>query len=118
MNTILAWTDDLIFFSRIHGVAAKMGLVAKQVRRADAFDGETGIGLVLVDIQVAGENLAAVAGDLLPKGVRMVGYGSHVDAAGLRAARELGLNPVMPRSQFVERLPLDLFGWVGRGCCS
>jgi hypothetical protein len=50
--------------------------------------------------------------------VRMVGYGSHVDAAGLRYARELGLNPVMARSQFVERLPLDLFGWMGQGCCS
>jgi hypothetical protein len=118
MTTILAWTDDLIFFSRIHGVAAKMGLPAKQIRRSESFSGETGIGLVLVDIQVAGESLAAVAGELLPKGVRMVGYGSHVDAAGLRYARELGLNPVMPRSQFVERLPLDLFGWMGQGCCS
>ena len=118
MTTILAWTDDLIFFSRIHGIAAKMGLIAKQIRRAESFAGETGIGLVLVDIQVAGENLAGVAADLLSKGVRMVGYGSHVDAAGLRVARDLGLNPVMARSQFVERLPLDLFGWMGQGCCS
>jgi len=118
MNNILAWTDDLIFFSRIHGIAAKMGLVTKQIRKAELFTGETGIGLVLVDIQVAGENLAAVAGDLLPKGVRMVGYGSHVDAAGLRAARELGLNPVMPRSQFGEGFPWVGSGGGGRGGCS
>ncbi len=118
MTMILAWTDDLIFFSRIHGVAAKMGLVAKQVRKVESFAEHANIGLVLVDIQVAGEDLKEVAGLLIPKGVRMVGYGSHVDAAGLGHARELGLHPVMPRSQFVERLPLDLYGWLGQGCCS
>ncbi len=118
MTTFLAWTDDLIFFSRIHGVAAKLGLVAKQVRSAEALLAAGKVSLVLVDLQVAGEKLEAVAKELLPQGVRLVGYGSHVDAQGLRLAREWGLNPVLPRSQFVERLPLDLFGWLGQGCCS
>ena len=37
---------------------------------------------------------------------------THVDAAGLRAAREAGCDPVLPRSQFVEALPLRLAEWV------
>ena len=118
MTNLFAWTDDLIFFSRIHGVAAKLGLSAKQVRTAEALLAEANVSLVLVDLQVAGEQLEAVAKVLLSKGVRLVGYGSHVDAKSLRLAREWGLDPVLARSQFVERLPVDLFGWMGQGCCS
>jgi DNA-binding NarL/FixJ family response regulator len=43
---------------------------------------------------------------------RMVAYGSHVDAATLRAAREAGCDVVLPRSQFVENLPHELAAWM------
>ncbi len=118
MTTVFAWTDDLLFFSRIHGVAAKSGFAAKQVKTSEALLGEANVRLVLVDLQVAAGHLEEVAKRLLPQGVRLVGYGSHVDAQSLRLAREWGLSPVLARSQFVERLPLDLFGWLGQGCCS
>ena len=42
----------------------------------------------------------------------MVGYGSHVEAATLRAARAAGCDPVWPRSKFVEELPRALPGWL------
>jgi hypothetical protein len=44
---------------------------------------------------------------------RVVAYGSHVDAAGLRAARAAGCDIVLPRSQFVEELPGKLKEWAG-----
>jgi hypothetical protein len=44
-------------------------------------------------------------------GPRVVAYGSHVDTATLRAAREAGCDPVLPRSKFVEELPSALPHW-------
>jgi hypothetical protein len=43
---------------------------------------------------------------------RVVGYGSHVEAELLRAAREAGCDPVLPRSKFVKDLDRDLTGWL------
>ena len=43
---------------------------------------------------------------------RVVAYGSHVDTAGLRAAREAGCDPVLPRSKFVEDLATALPTWM------
>ncbi len=47
-----------------------------------------------------------------PARPRVVAYGSHVDAAGLRAAREAGCDLVLPRSKFVEDLPKELPSWL------
>jgi len=43
---------------------------------------------------------------------RVVAYGSHVDAAGLKAARDAGCDVVLPRSAFVEQLPVKLREWM------
>jgi hypothetical protein len=45
---------------------------------------------------------------------RVVAYGPHVDAALLRAARDAGCDPVLPRSKFVEQLSQALTEWIGR----
>jgi hypothetical protein len=42
----------------------------------------------------------------------VVAYGSHVDTATLRAAREAGCDVVLPRSKFVEELPTALPTWL------
>jgi hypothetical protein len=42
---------------------------------------------------------------------RIVAYGSHVDTAGLRKAREAGCDLVWPRSKFVAELPGALQAW-------
>ena len=41
----------------------------------------------------------------------LVAFGPHVDVDLLRAARRFGCDPVMPRSQFVERLAEMLGRW-------
>jgi len=43
---------------------------------------------------------------------RIIAYGSHVDVATLKRAREAGCDRVMPRSQFVEELPTALISWL------
>lgn len=111
-------SDDLIFFSRVAGTARANGLVVKQTRTADELlrrVGETNPGGVLLDLHNETLDLPAVLASLKTIGVRSIAYGSHVDAARLRSAREAGCDLVMPRSQFVDKLETDLATWLKRG---
>ncbi len=72
---------------------------------------------MVVDLDNPGLDVAALLGRLQagPAPPFVVAYGSHVDAAGLRAAREAGCDLVLPRSKFVEELPTALPRWFGNG---
>jgi CheY-like chemotaxis protein len=115
----LVLCDDLVFFSRIAGTARAAGLTVRQAKtpadllalaRADCPRG------VIVDLQNPGLDLPALLAELraaCPAMPRVVAYGSHVVAEALRAAREAGCDPVLPRSRFVRDLETDLAGWLG-----
>jgi len=110
--------DDLLFASRILAVARAHGITlstvatpAELVARANAQP----LACVIVDA-----NLPGLAIDVLCDHLRqhepapfVVAYGSHVDAATLRAARLAGCDVVLPRSQFVEVLETALPAWFG-----
>jgi CheY-like chemotaxis protein len=112
-------SDDLIFTSRITGVARTLGLSVQAARSVEALEAlarQQVPRCVLVDLA----NPGLVVSDLLERlGAacapmpRVVAYGSHVDAAGLRAARDAGCDVVLPRSAFVEQLPVQLPQWLG-----
>jgi DNA-binding NarL/FixJ family response regulator len=113
----LSLCDDLIFTSRITGTAKALGLVVGAARevtgllRAARHAPPT---CVLLDLQHPGLDLVALLAELRSIGpMRVVAYGSHVDAASLHAARVAGCDPVLPRSRFVEELPTALPGWLG-----
>jgi len=114
----LLLSDDLIFTSRIAGTGSPLGLVVKSAKTADAL-----IALarqehpvcVIADLGNATLKVADFVKQLAALGTpapRIVGYGSHVDAATLRAAREAGCDPVLPRSKFVEDLEKLLPEWM------
>jgi len=114
----LLLSDDLIFTSRVAGTARELGLLVKVARSADALEAlarQQPPRCVLVDLANPGLAIA----DLVRKlhdawpAARVVAYGPHVDAAELRAAREAGCDPVLPRSAFVEQLPEQLPYWFG-----
>jgi CheY-like chemotaxis protein len=121
MSQGLLLSDDLIFTSRITGTARDLGLtmgVARAPEALLALARQCPPNCVLLDLH----NPGLVVADLLrglaeacPTMPRVVGYGSHVDAAMLRAAREAGCDPVWPRSKFVEELASALPGWLGQG---
>ena len=70
---------------------------------------------VLIDLAFPGLDLADVfrrLGEVCVPPPRVVAYGSHVDAEGLRVARAAGCDPVLPRSKFVEELPRSLSSWL------
>lgn len=113
----LLLSDDLLFSSRITGTAEKLGLTVHTVRSADELWRQAAQVLprcVLLDLQNPGLQIEAVVGQLkaLDPAPMLVAYGSHVDAATLRQAREAGCDRVLPRSQFVEELPLTLSTWL------
>jgi CheY-like chemotaxis protein len=114
----LLLSDDLIFTSRIAGTARDLGLALKAARSSAlllALAQREPPHCVIVDLA----NTGLVLSDLL-RGLRdacatmprVVAYGSHIDAAGLRAAREAGCDVVLPRSKFVEELPTALAKWL------
>jgi CheY-like chemotaxis protein len=109
--------DDLIFASRVAGTAQSLGLSVKVARSSEALlrlaEQEAPTG-VLIDLANPGLDLPALLSRLREHGVaRVMAYGSHVDTATLRAAREAGCDPVLPRSAFVEQLPTALPEWLG-----
>jgi CheY-like chemotaxis protein len=118
MPTGLLLCDDLIFATRITGEARALGLTVKPARSVeqllDLARQETPSG-VLLDLAFPGLDLPELFRRLGETGIplpRVVAYGSHVDTDRLRAARAAGCDPVLPRSKFVEELPLALPHWL------
>lgn len=118
-TALLVLSDDLMFTSRITGTARDLGITTKVARTVDALEGlarQEAPRCVIVDLA----NPALAVSDMVRRlreacaaMPRLVAYGSHVDAAGLKAAREAGCDVVLARSAFVEQLPHSLPAWVG-----
>jgi CheY-like chemotaxis protein len=110
--------DDMIFTSRITGTARALGLNVKPARSVEALEAlarQRAPDCVIVDLSNPGmviAELMARLGAVCPRTPRVVAYGSHVETATLRAAREAGCDPVLPRSKFVEELPQKLPQWL------
>jgi len=114
----LLLSDDLIFTSRVTGTARDLGLTVTSARSADALVAlaqRTPPTCLLLDLHNPGLDLPALLTrltEVCPTMPRVVGYGSHVDTATLKAARAAGCDPVLPRSKFVEDLPTALAEWL------
>jgi CheY-like chemotaxis protein len=110
-------SDDLIFTSRVVGAGRDLGLSIRTARNADAvlkLSQQQFPTCVVVDLSNPGLRIAELIAGLgaLTTRPRIVAYGSHVDTATLRAAREAGCDVVLPRSKFVEELPNALPAWL------
>ena len=112
----LLLSDDLIFTSRIVGTARALGLEIKPARNSAALRAAAATlapACILIDLQNPGLNIADLVDNLKAGGKPfLVGYGSHVDTATLKAARDAGCDVVLPRSKFVEDLAEQLPGWM------
>jgi CheY-like chemotaxis protein len=119
----LLLSDDLIFTSRIVGVARDLGFKVKAARSADALLSlarQLPPRCVILDLANPDLDLVGLIAQLGTVGVnlpRIVAYGSHVDTESLRAARAAGCVPVLPRSKFVEELPMALPQWLAEPEC-
>ena len=96
---IIAYVPDLMDRSRLTAAGIDVQFVATPPALAAAA-AEAGADVVIVDLSRPGVL------DVLPQltGVRVVGFGSHVDRDLLGRAREAGCTEVLARSVFFSRL--------------
>lgn len=97
---IVAYVPDLMDRSRIEGAAP--GPVRFAASPSDLVDLAARADLVVVDLSRTGT--LDVLADVSALGVRIVGFGSHVDTDTLAAARAAGCDQVLTRSAFFGRL--------------
>src|SRR5438270_2763130 len=96
----LLLSDDLIFTSRITGTARALGFTLRPARSAAVLEtlaSQQTPRCVIVDLSNPGLVLTDMLGKLRQTCTPMpylVAYGSHVDTATLRAAREAGCDIV------------------------
>lgn len=96
-----------MFASKITATAQATQVPVKLIREPEKLAGEQGDRLI-VDLNQAGA-LEAAAQWKTGCGAHVVGFVSHVDRETIDRARSLGIDEVLPRSQFVQRLT-DLLG--------
>jgi CheY-like chemotaxis protein len=110
--------DDLMFSSRITGTARSLGLQARVCRTpvdVQALAAAERVACAIVDLHHPGLDVASFVAALKERGpITIVGFGSHVAADLLQAARAGGCDVVLPRSQFVQMLPTALAEWFGQ----
>ncbi|MBI3758994.1 MAG: response regulator [Deltaproteobacteria bacterium] len=108
MAIVLAVLNDMIFESRIAAVAAALGIELVIARdAAAALLRLDGVGGVLLDLNLDGGTTSQLVGNLRSRrpGLAIVGFLSHVQKDLAREAAAVGVDPVLPRSRFVEDLP-------------
>jgi hypothetical protein len=110
----LVLSDDLLDASRVIGHGQAAGLSVVQCRDSGALISAAENRPVLADLDQhnPGHDVQAVSASLKATGTRVVGYGSHVDAARLRAARQAGCDEVLPRSAFFDGLEEKMQTWA------
>jgi PleD family two-component response regulator len=115
MAMILAVVDDLMFTSKIRSAAGQMGVSVAFARSSQAALAEMQKGqptLVIFDLNSPRTDplgtVAAMKADPALAGVPTIGFVSHVQTDLIEAARKGGVDEVMARSAFTERLPAIL----------
>jgi len=109
---ILAILDDLLFTSKIRATAKQVGAtlsVAKSREAALAEMRTHAPALVIFDLNNPRTDPLGIIADMKQDpalaGIATVGFVSHVHTDLIDAARKAGVQDVMARSMFAERLP-------------
>ena len=117
MSTRRVWLvgSDLFFFARVTENARALGVGVETVDSRSVLERMSSDppDLLILDLHAPGDLIglarALKAGDRV-RAVPIVAYYSHVDEARREAARNAGVDQVLPRSAFTARLPALLSG--------
>lgn len=108
---VLCVVDDILFTSKIRAAAGALGVTVAFEKQSDAVTTRVAAEaptLVIFDLDAARlrpiETIAALKSAAATRGVRTLGYVSHVQADRIAAARAAGIDDVRARSAFVAHL--------------
>lgn len=108
---VYALIEDLFFRAKIEATAqaaeTEVVFFANAADLLESLERHAGeCPSVVVDLALGEAAISAIASTKEhPLAPTVCAYGSHVDHAGLKRAREVGADSVMARSTFSERLP-------------
>jgi PleD family two-component response regulator len=109
---ILAILDDLLFTSKMRSTATQIGAALSVAKSRDAALADmraSSPSLVIIDLNNPRTDplgiVASMKADPALAAIRTVGFVSHVHTELIDAARKAGVDEVMARSMFAERLP-------------
>jgi CheY-like chemotaxis protein len=110
----LVLSDDLIDASRVIGEGRAAGVAVLQCRDTSTINRctERKPTLVVLDLHNPGLDVATLVPALKAQGIKVVAFGSHIDAPRLKAARQAGCDEVLPRSAFFDGLQAKLKSWA------
>jgi CheY-like chemotaxis protein len=110
----LVLSDDLLDASRVIGEGRAAGLQVIQCKNQAALliAAERRPALAILDLHNPELDVNAIIATMKSHGAKVIGYGSHVDAARLKSARQAGCDDVLPRSAFFDCLGDRLRGWT------
>jgi CheY-like chemotaxis protein len=108
---VLCVVDDLIFSVKISTAARAIGTAVYFERNPDnvmTSIRDKAPSLVIFDLNGTRlrplEAIARLKADPVLRAIRTVGYVSHVDAGTIASARQAGIDDVLARSAFSERI--------------
>ena len=105
MAPVVYLVRDLVFVSKIHEAAARLGLeVERAADAADLYGAARDAKLVIVDLRLpeALDALARLAADPLTARVRAVGFVDHEQVDAMQAP---GWTTVLAKGRFARELP-------------
>ncbi len=109
-NTVVAVLSDLMFTVKIQEAVKRAGWEAVFVKSGEAAlaQAKEGPGAMIFDLNYAGgaplETISALKADEETRGVRLIGFVSHVQVDLRKAAEERGCDVVVARSAFEREL--------------
>lgn len=100
-------SDDLIDCSKVIADARQRGESARQCRTLEQLEkmlSSPDLKRVVLDLHHPQLNIESLMSLIRnsTNPIHVIAYGSHVDAARLKAARAAGCDEVMPRSRFLK----------------
>ncbi len=107
MPSLLIIVSDLMFQSRIEIAARDAGMAARIADTASAVEAalEASPEIVVIDLHIADIDAPDAIRRAKAAGARVLAFGRHTEPVTLRAARDVGADTVVPRSQLAEELP-------------
>src|SRR5581483_6698288 len=111
MNSVVAAVDDLMLSSKIAAAAKQIGVLLEFARTSsDVIEKVRSSNATLIIFDLNARKLDPIATikalkeDPELRRISTLGFVSHVDAATIAQARDAGIDEVLARSAFVERL--------------